>query len=139
MSINFDTEHGQRTLKQLHDEQVIWLTTVSKSGTPQPNPVWFQYVDGEIYIYNQPTAVRLKNIVENNRVSLNFNTAPDGEDVTVITGTALIDESFPKLIDNPEYITKYADGLVAINSSPEKMSEEYPEVIRVTPQKLRGW
>lgn len=139
MSIDFSSEHGQRVLKQLEDEIVIWLTTVAKSGTPQPNPVWFQYADGAIYVYTQETAKRLKNWVENDRVSLNFNTAADGEDVSVITGRISVDDSFPKIIDNPAYIEKYAEAMKLIDTSPEKMSVEYPVVMKVTPEKLRGW
>lgn len=139
MTIDFTTDHGRRALQQLESEEVIWLTTVGTSGTPQPNPVWFQYANGNIYVYNQPDAVRLKNIAANNRVSLNFNTSEDGEQVTVLTGTAAIDEGFPNVADNVAYSEKYADGLVAINSSPGKMSAEYPVVLRITPEKLRGW
>lgn len=139
MTIDLTTDHGKRVVHQLQHEAVIWLTTVGTSGTPQPNPVWFHYMDGDIYVYNQPDAVRLKNIAANNRVSLNFNTSEDGEQVTVITGTAAIDEQFPKVAHNPDYCEKYAESLVAINSSPEKMSREYPVVLRITPEKLRGW
>ena len=139
MGIDFSTDHGQRALQQLENEEIIWLTTVAKSGTPQPNPVWFQYVDGDIFVYTQESAVRLKNFVENDRVSLNFNTSPDGEQVTVLTGRISIDTQFPKVIDNPAYLEKYAAGIKAIGSAPEKMSAEYPVVMRITPEKLRGW
>lgn len=139
MAIDFSTKHGQRVLQRLADEQVIWLTTVAKSGTPQPNPVWFQYVDDAIYVYTQEKAVRLKNWVENDRVSLNFNTGADGEDVTVITGRISVDDSFPKVADNPAYIEKYAAGIKQLGSTPEEMSAEYPVVMKIKPEKLRGW
>ena len=139
MAIDFSTEHGQRVLRQLETEEVIWLTTVAKSGTPQPNPVWFQYVDGAIYVYTQETAKRLKNWVENDRVALNFNTDEDGESVTVFTGRISVDDSFPKVADNPTYIAKYGEAMKRINSSPEAMSAEYPVVMKIKPGKLRGW
>ena len=139
MTIDFSTDFGKRVLHQLETEEIIWLTTVAKSGTPQPNPVWFQYLDGDIFIYTQESAARLKNIVENDRVSLNFNTAADGEDVAVLTGRISFDESFPNLVDNPAYIEKYREGLKSIDSSPEKMSAEYPVALRVHPTRLRGW
>lgn len=139
MAIDFSTDHGKRALKQLENDEVIWLTTVAKSGTPQPNPVWFQYVDGKIYIYTQESAVRLKNFVENDRVSLNFDSGVDGEEVTVFTGRIGIDYDFPALIDNPAYIEKYAEGIKRIGSDPRKMSDEYPIAMVVTPEKMRGW
>lgn len=139
MAIDFSTKHGQRVLQRLADEQVMWLTTVAKSGTPQPNPVWFQFVDDAIYVYTQEKAVRLKNWVENDRVSLNFNTGADGEDVTVITGRISVDDLFPKVADNPAYIEKYAAGIKQLGSTPEEMSTEYPVVMKIKPEKLRGW
>lgn len=139
MAIDFSTDHGQRVLRQLENEQVIWLTTVAKSGTPQPNPVWFQYVDGDIFVYTQTTAARLKNIVENNRVSLNFNTDADGEGVTVLTGRISWDDEFPKAADNPAYLEKYAEGIKALGWSAQKMSDDFPVVLRIHPEKLRGW
>jgi PPOX class probable F420-dependent enzyme len=139
MTVDFTTEFGKRVLEQLHTEHIIWLTTVSKSGTPEPNPVWFDYVDGDIFIYTQTTAVRLKNIERNNRVSLNFETDEGGERVTVLTGTATIDETFPKSVDNPRYLEKYAQGIAQLGWTPEKMSNDFPVVMRITPDKLRGW
>lgn len=41
MIIDLTTEYGARVARRLQDEQVIWLTTVGRDGTPQPNPVWF--------------------------------------------------------------------------------------------------
>lgn len=139
MGIDFSTDHGQRAFRQLEQEEIIWLTTVSLSGTPQPNPVWFQYVADDVIVYTQTTAARLKNIEANNRVSLNFNTSEDGEAVTVLTGTISIDDEFSKVAENPAYIEKYAKGLAFINSSPGKMSAEYPVVMRIKLEKLRGW
>jgi hypothetical protein len=37
--IDLTSEFGQHVAKRLVKEQVIWLTTVSSDGTPQPNPV----------------------------------------------------------------------------------------------------
>lgn len=139
MAIDFTSDHGARVLKQLETEQVIWLTTVAKSGTPQPNPVWFMYENDCLYIYTQESAVRLKNFVENDRVSLNFDSGADGEEVTIMTGRIGIDLNYPAVKDNPVYIEKYREGLKRIGSSPEKMSAEYPVVMCVRPEKLRGW
>jgi len=33
------TAFGERVRRLLRDERVIWITTVGKDGTPQPNPV----------------------------------------------------------------------------------------------------
>jgi hypothetical protein len=41
MGIDFTSELGKNAAARIAAEQVIWLTTAGKSGTPQPNPVAF--------------------------------------------------------------------------------------------------
>lgn len=140
MSIDFSSEFGQKALKQLQDEHVVWLTTVgASSNTPQPNVIWFLYQDGDVIIYTQPGYQRLTNIAKNPRVSLNFNSPEDGEAMTIFTGTAEIDESIKPVIENPEYVEKYARWMEHIDTTPEKMSAEYTVGIRIRLDKLRGW
>ena len=90
--IQFSGELGERVLQRLEHEIVIWLTTVSKDGTPQPNPVWFLW-DGEtILIYSQPDAAKVHNITRSPKVSLHFEGADVvGGDVIVLTGEARVD------------------------------------------------
>jgi PPOX class probable F420-dependent enzyme len=50
-------------------DEVIWLTTVTPAGAPQPNPIWF-YWDGEqVVITSQTNAYRLRNLAHNPKVS----------------------------------------------------------------------
>jgi len=35
------TPFGERVARRLREEPVIWFTSTSRDGTPQPNPVWF--------------------------------------------------------------------------------------------------
>ena len=65
-------EINPQVLKRLEKELVIWLTTVSPAGMPEPNPVWF-YWDGDCFvIYTPPSSAKFKNIARNSRVSLNL-------------------------------------------------------------------
>ncbi|HEX3648518.1 MAG TPA: pyridoxamine 5'-phosphate oxidase family protein, partial [Pseudonocardiaceae bacterium] len=57
-----DSAFGKAVHDRLANEPLIWLTTIGKDGTPQPNPVWFLYEDGEILIYNVASANRLVHI-----------------------------------------------------------------------------
>ena len=83
------TPFGRRVRDRFRDEEVIWLTTVGRDGTPQPNPVWFSWPsEEEILTYNMPAAHRLAHIAERPAVSLHFNSAEDGNDVVVARGIA---------------------------------------------------
>lgn len=139
MNIDFSSAFGARVQEQLLNEQVCWLTTVGASDTPQPNLVWFLYQDEAVLMYTKPDAIRLKNIVRNNRVAINFNSDEDGHAMTVITGTATVDETVPPAIENSAYLEKYADGIKAIGLTPESFAREYSVPIRIEIRKVRGW
>lgn len=138
-SIDTSTGFGARISKQLDDELVLWLTTVGKSGTPAPNPVWFLWNGTDILVFSQRDKAKLHNVAANSRVSLNFNATHTGGDVGIFTGTAVIDESHASAEDLDAYNSKYADGLSGLSMTPEQFHQDYPILIRITPDKLRGF
>lgn len=84
-----DSEFGQRVRRRLQEEIVAWFSTVGADGTPQPNPIWFLWEDGDdILIYNRPTAARLRHLAERPRASFNFDGNGRGGDIIVLVGTA---------------------------------------------------
>ena len=124
---------GKRADERLRIEQVIWLTTVGRDGTPHPKPVWFLW-DGEtILIYSQPNTHKLRHIERNPRVALNFDSDGRGGDIVVITGTAEVDERAPRADKLPPYVDKYREAIKRIGHSAESMAEEYSVPIRVRP------
>ena len=138
-AIEFEVGIGPRVREQLEGEAVVWLTTVSASQTPQPNLIWFIW-DGEtVLVYTQPSAFRLKHVARNNRVSLNFNSDASGSEMSVLTGTAYIDESTPNAIDHPEYIAKYKEGIAQLGMTPKSFSDAYSVAIRIVPERARGF
>jgi PPOX class probable F420-dependent enzyme len=133
------TEFGKKVTERLAGEQVVWLTTVGPSGTPQPNPVWFLWRDGEFLLFSQPDRPKLRNIARNPRVSLNLNSTETGGDVAVFTGTARIADATPGPEEIEAYVTKYTEGLVSISMTREQFFEEYSVPVRITPDRLRGF
>ena len=138
-TIDRDSEFGQRVLRRLEQEEVVWLTTCRPEGTPQPSPVWFHW-DGEtLLIYSQPNTLKLRNIAANPRVSLNFNATSTGGDVVVLTGTAEVAADGQPATGVPPYIEKYRSGIAGLGSDPDAFAAEYAVPIRVTPIRLRGF
>jgi PPOX class probable F420-dependent enzyme len=133
--VDFTTKLGVNAAKRLQTEHVVWLTTTSSDGTPQPNPVWF-YWDGEsILIYSQPASAKIGNIRRNPKVSLNFNDE-EGGNITVLTGVASLDEH-PK--HNSRYLEKYCEHIPKIGYTAESLAATYSIQIRIVPSKLRGF
>ncbi|MGO4616278.1 TIGR03667 family PPOX class F420-dependent oxidoreductase [Nocardia sp. 2YAB30] len=137
--VDTGTEFGAKVTERLNRESVLWLTTVGPTGTPQPNPVWFQWRDGEFLIFSQPGKPKVRNILRNPQVALNLNSTTTGGDVVVLTGTARIDEQRPTADELASYTRKYAEGLLSINMTEEQFYAEYSVVLRITPDRLRGF
>ena len=136
--IYFNDELGQRALHRLQTEQVIWLTTISASGAPQPRPVWFVWDGAAFTIYSQPTAKKVLHIAHNPQVALHFNTDVEGEDVQVILGQARLDPNAPPSKSNLAYSGKYHAGILALGLDEDQYSAMFSAAIRVTPTRLRG-
>lgn len=137
--LDLTTEFGARVAQRLQNEQIIWLTTVGADGTPQPSPVWFLWDGTTLLIYSRPNTPKLKNIARNSRVALNFDGDGRGGNIVVLTGEAHVDENAPSGDQIPEYVAKYADGMLRLGATPEQFGIEYGVALRVTPTKLRGY
>lgn len=136
--INWNDDLGRRAIARIQHEEVIWLTTLSKSGFPQPRPVWFVW-DGETFlIYSLPTAHKIRHIEHNPNVALHFNTDAGGEDVQVILGMARVDRDAPSVKQNRAYCEKYRKGFKSIDMDEDSYSVQFTVAIRITPARLRG-
>lgn len=133
------TAFGDRIRQRLEGDTVIWMTTVGRDGTPQPNPVWFLW-DGEtILIYSRADAARVAHIRSRPRLSLNFDGDGRGGNIAVITGEGRIDSQAPPAGDNEPYVEKYRGQIARIGHDPGSFAQAYPVAIRVQPTKVRGF
>lgn len=127
--------------ERLAASHLIWLTTVTAKCLPQPSLVWFWWDGESLAIYSQPQMPKLANIARNPGVSLNLDAMARGEEeVTIITGTAYVDTTFPSVIDNPDYREKYRDLIENdLGMTVEQFSDSYSVPIRVSPGPVRVW
>jgi PPOX class probable F420-dependent enzyme len=133
-----ETPFGARVAKRLTEESVAWLTTIDANGVPQPNPVWFLWDGESALIYCLNTAARLRHIANNPRVSLNFNTDGDGDDLLILTGRIRLAPEEPPVDQNTAYLAKYGEDINDLFSNPVGMAEKYSVALRFEPEKLRG-
>jgi PPOX class probable F420-dependent enzyme len=128
-----------RAQARMHDEKVIWLTTVRPNGRPQASPVWF-LVDGEeILVYSLDDTARIANLEANPKVALNLDGNGQGGDIVTIEGTARIDRDHPPSTEVPAYQEKYATLIARNGWTPERFAEDYPVPIRITVTRTRAW
>jgi PPOX class probable F420-dependent enzyme len=134
------TKAGARALERLEHEHHVWLTTVSPAGQPQPSPIWFLWIDDEVYLLSRADTPRPANIRANPRVAAHFDSDGDGGGITVIEGEARIVHERATIADvPPAYVAKYVDRLAAFGWTIESMLVDYPVEIRIRPTRVRGW
>ncbi|MDQ6691257.1 MAG: TIGR03667 family PPOX class F420-dependent oxidoreductase [Candidatus Dormibacteraeota bacterium] len=133
------TALGDKVRRRLESEIVIWLTTVGRDGTPQPNPVWFDWDGESVLTYNRADAARVAHVTSRPRVSLNFDGDGKGGAIMVIVGEAEIDPRAPSASDNPTYAAKYRDHIKRIGQDPAGFASAYPVAIRIRPVGVRGF
>lgn len=138
--MGFTTKFGQKAMRHIDEEYIIWFTTVGADLTPQPRPVWFIWQDDSFLIFSKPDAFKVLHVQEHPNVSLHFNTDRKAdEDVIVFVGIAEIDRDAQAAHRIPAYLEKYQTGIAGLGMTPESFSREYSLAIRVKPTKLRGW
>ncbi|MEP7021208.1 MAG: TIGR03667 family PPOX class F420-dependent oxidoreductase [Pseudonocardiales bacterium] len=130
---------GRRVRERVRDDLLVWFTTVGADGSPQPNPVWFIWVEpSTVLTYNMATAARLAHIARNPRVSLNFDGDGQGGDIIVLTGRAELAPQSPAPHENPEYLAKYGEPMTQVSGSPEAFSAAYPVAVTIALDRVRG-
>lgn len=133
------TEYGGRVARRLADEQVVWLTTVDPAGVPQPTPVWFLWTGTDVLVASRPRQAKLRNVRAHPAVALHLDTDAHGDDVVVLVGTAAVEDGPLPDDARSAYDAKYADGLRRLGMTPEQFHADYSAVLRVTPERVRGW
>jgi PPOX class probable F420-dependent enzyme len=133
------TEKGARADARLRAEEVAWLITVSPDGQPVPTPVWFWWNGETILVYSQRDKPKLRHIAANPRVSFAMRTDELGDEITVISGTAAVDETSPSADELPEYVEKYGALIERLGADSASFAGEYAVPVRITPTRLRQW
>jgi PPOX class probable F420-dependent enzyme len=133
------TPFGARVRERLAAERLIWLTTTGADGTPQPNPVWFLWADGGFLLHSRPDARRLTHTARSPLVSLHFNSAATGNDVTVFRGRAHRLEGPPPPHELPACTDKYGEAMTRVSGGLAEFGAAYSVPLRVDVTGVRGF
>ena len=138
MALDFSTDFGKRAQERLEREQIGWLVTTGRDGTPQPSPVWFLWDGATFLIYSEPATPKVRNLQRQPQVAFHLNSDEHGNDIVILTGEASV-EPGAALADVPTaYLEKYRQGIASINLTPESMIATYSTAIHIRPMALRG-
>jgi PPOX class probable F420-dependent enzyme len=134
------TLFGKNVRRRVHEEYLIWLTTVDTRGMPQPAPVWFWWDEAtsSFLIYNLTNARRLDFVRRNSQVALHFDGYGTGSGIIVFTGHGQVNTSDLPANQHPHYLAKYRHWMTSKFGSPEQFAAEYSVALRIYPIKVRG-
>jgi PPOX class probable F420-dependent enzyme len=136
---HLSTRQRDHVESRLRGNLIAWLSTVRASGQPECVPVWFLFRDDDtILMYSQPKAVKLRNIVENPKVTLVLDVTDIGRDVIRLEGMAQSVSNHPSAQEVPGYMEKYIERIGALFGSAENFSQLFSEPIVITPTKLHA-
>lgn len=123
--------------RRIASDAVAWLTTVTDSGAPAPNPVWFVPDGDDLIVFSEPTSRRVHNLAARPRVALHFNSDPAGTDVVIINGTAtLTPGQVPS--DQPGFVDKYRDAIRdELATTVEEIDATYSTRITISLERVR--
>ena len=72
-------------------EQIAWFGTIGRDGYPHAVPIWFLWHDGRALIISEPHTAKVRNLrAERPRACCHLEAGEDGEQLTVLRGTAAI-------------------------------------------------
>jgi PPOX class probable F420-dependent enzyme len=122
--------------RRIAEDHVVWLTTVTDSGAPAPNPVWCALDGEDIVAFTTSDAMRVRNIRRRPLVALNFNSDTLGGDLVIITGTAAVGPGRPSALES--YRVKYEAAMRDLHRMTlEQFDAMFDTEIRVRPQRVR--
>ena len=84
------TQLSPDTLAYLEERHVATIVTLNHDGSPHVAPVWYEYEDGQLRIITAASAVKVKNIRRDPRVSVCIANDTSPAKYVLFEGTAVI-------------------------------------------------
>lgn len=123
--------------QRVETDAVAWLTTITDSGAPAPNPVWFVSDGHDLIVYAQPSSRKVHNIGVRPQVCLHFNSDAGGGDIVIINGLAEVTAG-QKPSAQPGYLAKYEAAITGdLGTTVEAIDAAFDTKIRITPTRVR--
>lgn len=130
-------EMPNEALERIAMDHVVWLTTVTDSGAPAPNPVWFVPDGDDLIVFSTPTARKVHNIERRPLVTVHFNSDAEGGGVVIINGRASVTKGQkPSAVD--AYVHKYEASITGpLGMTVDEIDRTYDTELRIRPTRVR--
>ncbi len=129
--LDLSKKRDARIDQRLHDNIIVWLTTVRPDGRPHSVAVWFLWDGESILIFSKPNQQKLHNIEHNPNVVLAIDNTNEGDDPIVLEGQATLLTNSDVDTTLAAYAAKYGEKMKEINFTPEGMAKAYSQSMSI--------
>jgi PPOX class probable F420-dependent enzyme len=123
--------------QHLADDYTAWLTTVTDSGVPAPNPVWFVKEGDQIIVFTHRDSRKVHNIERRSTVSFHFNPNQLGRRTVMITGEVdIVHDEAPSTVSG--YLDKYRWSIIEeLGMTVDDFDRKFTTRLRIRPTQVR--
>jgi PPOX class probable F420-dependent enzyme len=122
----------EKIVKLFSEQNLVFIATLMKDGSPQVSPVWANYDDGYVLVNTAEGRIKHKNVLRDPRVAVSVVSKDNPLDMTTIRGVV------EELISDYDY--KHADKLTQqyMNREhyPFKQNTEKRIILKIKPHKI---
>lgn len=123
--------------QRIDSESVVWLTTITDSGAPAPNPIWFILDGQDLVVFSSAVSRRVHNIRIRPKVAMHFNSDPGGNEIVIINGEASLPAG-RKPSEVPAFVAKYRPSIEGpLGMTLAEFDTVYDTEIRIHPNRVR--
>jgi PPOX class probable F420-dependent enzyme len=125
-----------RVRPMLHEERVVWLSTVRPDGTPHLVPTWCWLFGEALVVFSKPGAAKVRNLRANPRLMIAVGDPEDDFAVGLIEAeaTRMDDAAIPDA-----FFAKYATELGPGRLDAATFRQLYTLAIRIVPTRYLPW
>ncbi|MCG3780259.1 MAG: PPOX class F420-dependent enzyme [Nitrosopumilus sp.] len=121
-----------KVIKLFSEQNLVFIATIMKDGSPQLSPVWANYQDGFILVNTAEGRIKHKNILRDPRVAVSVTSNNNPLDMTTIRGIVV------EIISDANY--NHADKLtqqyMGREHYPFKRPDEKRIILKIKPEKV---
>ena len=121
---------NDKVIRLFSGNNLVFIATVMKDGSPQVSPVWANYEDGYVLINTAEGRIKHKNVLHDPRVAVSVVSNENPLDMTTIRG--IVEELIPDY--NYIHADKLTQQYMNREHYPFKRENEQRVILKIKPE-----
>ena len=126
------TAMSPEVVKLLKDDNLAFVATLMKDGSPQITPTWIDLVDGIIIVNTAEGRIKQRNVSRDPRISISIVDKNNQYNMVTIRGKVIEQTN----ADADKHIDKMAKKYLGVDKYPFAAPGEKRILLKIVPQKI---